>query len=330
MRLLCLDGSLARSSAALLADGEVLARGQEDGARGHPSALPVLAERVLAEAGLSATGLDAVAVVVGPGGFTGLRAAIALAEGIALGAGLPLVGVTTGEALAAALPEPLRAARAVWTAVDNRRGRVVLECFAPGAAVPEAPPRAVAERDLPPPGGPVALAGDGAALVAARLLAPLRRAAGGPRGMTPAAAADAPALAALHAAAFPPAEAWGPDAIRLMLEMPGAFGLMAPGRGFVLARVAADEAEVLTLAVVAACRRQGVGAALLAGAMAGAVLRGARTMFLEVSEANGAARAIYAAAGFEEAGRRRRYYADGSDALVLRRALLSPLVTPPS
>jgi ribosomal-protein-alanine N-acetyltransferase len=148
--------------------------------------------------------------------------------------------------------------------------------------------------------------------------------------MTPAAAADAPALAALHAAAFPPAEAWGPDAIRLMLEMPGAFGLMAPGRGFVLARVAADEAEVLTLAVVAACRRQGVGAALLAGAMAGAVLRGARTMFLEVSEANGAARALYAAAGFEEAGRRRRYYADGSDALVLRRALLSPLVTPPS
>jgi ribosomal-protein-alanine N-acetyltransferase len=53
-------------------------------------------------------------------------------------------------------------------------------------------------------------------------------------------------------------------------------------------------------------------------------------MFLEVSEANGAARALYAAAGFEEAGRRRRYYADGSDALVLRRALLSPLVTPPS
>ncbi|HZF74900.1 MAG TPA: tRNA (adenosine(37)-N6)-threonylcarbamoyltransferase complex dimerization subunit type 1 TsaB [Acetobacteraceae bacterium] len=203
MRLLCLDGSLARSSAALLADGEVLARGQEDGARGHPSALPVLAERVLAEAGLSATGLDAVAVVVGPGGFTGLRAAIALAEGIALGAGLPLVGVTTGEALAAALPEPLRAARAVWTAVDNRRGRVVLECFAPGAAVPEAPPRAVAERDLPPPGGPVALAGDGAALVAARLLA--RGADAMLTGARLPHAADAARVAALRlAGAIPP------------------------------------------------------------------------------------------------------------------------------
>lgn len=148
--------------------------------------------------------------------------------------------------------------------------------------------------------------------------------------MNPAAAAEAPALAALHAAAFPPADAWGPDALRLMLEMPGAYGLVAPGRGFVLARVAADEAEILTLAVAAACRRQGVGAALLAGAMAGAAARGAATMFLDVSEANVAARALYAAAGFDEAGRRRRYYADGSDALVLRRALPTPGVTPPS
>jgi tRNA threonylcarbamoyladenosine biosynthesis protein TsaB len=171
MRLLCLDGSLARSSAALWVEGEVVARAHEDGARGHPSALPVLAERVLAEAGLDAPGLDAVAVVVGPGGFTGLRAAIALAEGIALGAGVGLVGVTTGEALATALPEPLRTARSVWTAVDTRRGRLVLERFVPGSPMPEAPPEAMAEADLPAPPGPVALAGDGAALAAARLLA---------------------------------------------------------------------------------------------------------------------------------------------------------------
>ncbi len=132
---------------------------------------------------------------------------------------------------------------------------------------------------------------------------------------------DAPALAALHASAFPPAEAWGPDAIRLMLEMPGAFGLHLPGQGFVLARVAADEAEILTLAVVPAARRQGQGAALLAAAMAGAAARGADAMFLEVSERNAAASALYAAAGFAEIGRRRRYYADRADALVLRRGL---------
>lgn len=142
--------------------------------------------------------------------------------------------------------------------------------------------------------------------------------------MRPATAADADALAALHAASFPPAERWGADAITLMLEMQGAFGLHAPGAGFVLARVAADEAEILTLAVVPAARRQGQGAALLAAAMAGAALRGAAAMFLEVSERNAAARALYASAGFDEAGRRRRYYADGADALVLRRGLIPP------
>jgi ribosomal-protein-alanine N-acetyltransferase len=139
--------------------------------------------------------------------------------------------------------------------------------------------------------------------------------------MIPAEAAAAPALAALHEAAFPRAEAWGADAIRLMLEMPGAFGLHLPGEGFVLARVAAGEAEILTLAVAPAARRQGHGAGLLAAALAGAVARGAGAMFLEVSDRNAAARALYAAAGFAEVGRRRRYYADGADALVLRRDL---------
>jgi ribosomal-protein-alanine N-acetyltransferase len=137
-------------------------------------------------------------------------------------------------------------------------------------------------------------------------------------------AADAPALAALHAAAFPPAERWGPDAIRLMLEMPGAFGLHRPGEGFVLARIAADEAEILTLAVAPEARRRGLGGALLAAAMAGAAARGASAMVLEVAEGNAAARALYAAAGFAEAGRRRRYYAGGVDALVLRRDLSPP------
>lgn len=131
-----------------------------------------------------------------------------------------------------------------------------------------------------------------------------------------------PAEAArLHAESFPPNEAWGAEAIALMLELPGTFGLLRPARGFVLARVAADEAEILTLAVVPTARRAGLGGALLAEAMVGAVARGAATMFLEVSERNQPARALYAAAGFAEVGRRRRYYPDGADALVLRREL---------
>ncbi|MDJ0386875.1 GNAT family N-acetyltransferase [Roseomonas sp. E05] len=134
------------------------------------------------------------------------------------------------------------------------------------------------------------------------------------RSAGPEAAAE---LAALHGTAFPPAEAWGPDALRLMLEMPGAFALLSPGAGFILARVAADEAEVLTLAVIPAARRQGVGRALLEAARGVAEAAGAGQMFLEVSAANPAARALYAAAGCTEVGRRRHYYPDGSDALVL-------------
>lgn len=170
-RILALDAALARCSAAVLVDGAVRAARAEATARGHASALPPMAEAVLAEAGLRAPDLDAVAVVVGPGGFTGLRAAIALAEGLALGAGVPLIGVTTGEALAAALPAPLRAARAVWAAIDNRRGRILLERFAPGAWTPEAAPEPMEEAALPRPPGPVALCGDAAPAVAARLAA---------------------------------------------------------------------------------------------------------------------------------------------------------------
>ena len=170
MRLLAIDGALARCSAAVLEDDAVLAAASEDAARGHPALLPRFAAEVLARAGLAATALDAVAVGVGPGGFTGLRAAIALAEGIARAAGRPLVGVTTGEALLAALPEDLRAGRVVWAAVDNRRGRAVLECFAAVAEVP-APPVVAPLDDLPAASGPVLVLGDAALAVAAALAA---------------------------------------------------------------------------------------------------------------------------------------------------------------
>jgi ribosomal-protein-alanine N-acetyltransferase len=108
--------------------------------------------------------------------------------------------------------------------------------------------------------------------------------------------------------------------------MPGAFGLIDSDSGMILARIAGDDAEILTLAIAPARRRCGFGRALLAGALEEARRRGARAVFLEVSEANEAARALYTAAGFAEVGRRRAYYRDGTDALVLR-APLSPCAT---
>lgn len=135
----------------------------------------------------------------------------------------------------------------------------------------------------------------------------------------------AAALAAIHAASFPPRERWGADAMALQLGLPGAFGLVDPRGAMVLARVAADEAEILTLAVIPPLRRQGLGRTLLDAAAARAAALGAGAMFLEVSAANTGARALYALCGFTEVGLRRRYYSDGADALVMRRALSAPL-----
>jgi [ribosomal protein S18]-alanine N-acetyltransferase len=134
-------------------------------------------------------------------------------------------------------------------------------------------------------------------------------------------------MAVIHALAFPPRETWGQDAIALQLAMPGVFGLIDARGGMLLARVAADEAELLTLAVAPEVRRQGVATALLARAMAEARAQAACAMILEVAIGNIAARDLYQRAGFTEIGRRARYYAGGGDALVLR-APLSTVAAP--
>ena len=133
--------------------------------------------------------------------------------------------------------------------------------------------------------------------------------------------AHAAVLAALHALAFPPSERWDAAAFASQLALPGVFGLLLPEAGLVLARVAADEAEILTLGIVPPARRAGHGSALLRVAEMRAAGAGARKMFLEVAADNVAAWAMYKAAGYETVGRRARYYSDGADALVLAKSL---------
>ena len=131
-------------------------------------------------------------------------------------------------------------------------------------------------------------------------------------------------LAVLHAAAF--TRPWDADALAEVMASPSAFTLQAgtPPTGFILARAVAGEAEILTLAVAPAARRQGVARALVDAAGALAAKAGAETLWLEVAEDNTAARALYAAAGFQPCGRRPRYYSrpqGAVDALMLRRRL---------
>lgn len=139
-------------------------------------------------------------------------------------------------------------------------------------------------------------------------------------GIIAATPAHAAALGAIHRAAFG-AAGWSDQVLALQLDLPGMAGLIAPAGGMVLARAAADQAEIVTLAVLPEARRQGLGRTLLEAAMAAMAARGAATMFLEVEADNLAARALYAAAGFERLGQRKAYYGPGRDALILGRPI---------
>ena len=132
-------------------------------------------------------------------------------------------------------------------------------------------------------------------------------------------------IARLHAALFE--TAWTEASILQLLSHPGSVALVAAAGtprqigGFVLAQVAADEAEILSAGVVPGWQRQGVGLKLIQGAKRAAAKSGAKRMFLEVAESNSAALALYAKAGFSETGRRKGYYAKpggkAEDAILL-------------
>ncbi|HVE22884.1 MAG TPA: GNAT family N-acetyltransferase [Acidocella sp.] len=126
--------------------------------------------------------------------------------------------------------------------------------------------------------------------------------------------AYAPALAALHAQAFPD-EPWSTESFSALLAQPGMVALVDERGGFLLLRLVLDEAEILTLGVTA--RREGIATGLLNAAITLLQERDIATLHLEVAAPNAAARALYEKSGFTQAGLRRRYYADGSDALTL-------------
>lgn len=132
--------------------------------------------------------------------------------------------------------------------------------------------------------------------------------------------------AALHALSF--AHPWAAAELDQLL---GAKETLADGAldgrdqilfGFVLSRQAADEAEILTIAVDPAHRKAGIGSKLLAAHLAKLAAARVKTLFLEVDQNNVAARALYARFGFRQVGERKAYYraADGgrATALVMR------------
>jgi [ribosomal protein S18]-alanine N-acetyltransferase len=135
--------------------------------------------------------------------------------------------------------------------------------------------------------------------------------------------------ARLHGASF--AHPWSAEEVTALISSATTLAAAAldPAsgrlRGFVLARLAADEAEILTIAVDPAVRGKGVGRALLTENLRQAARAGARAMFLEVDQDNASAIALYSRLGFVKVGERTGYYPrrDGSraTAVIMRKAL---------
>lgn len=134
----------------------------------------------------------------------------------------------------------------------------------------------------------------------------------------PMAAADTSRCAVIAAAAPEP---WGESQLLSELESPAARLFVAEGEGgilgFAVFQLAAGEASLYALNVDPAARRKGVGAALLAGALAALKAEGADQCFLEVRAANAPALALYRRLGFASAGVRRGFYRDPPDDAVV-------------
>src|SRR5580658_2838696 len=103
--VLAFDTAGSACSVAVGDSGTVLAAERRDMRHGHAEALLPMIDRVMAAARLTAANLDAVAVATGPGGFTGIRAGLAAAQGLALAVGARLVGITSFTAVAALVPK---------------------------------------------------------------------------------------------------------------------------------------------------------------------------------------------------------------------------------
>jgi tRNA threonylcarbamoyladenosine biosynthesis protein TsaB len=146
MKILAIDAATEACSAALRV-GDLLTERFEVIGRGHAARLLPMTDELLHEAGLALRDLDGIAFGRGPGGFTGLRVAAGLAQGLAAGAGLPIVPVSNLASIAAGAGRAFRAER-VLVCMDARMGQVYWAGFEMEGDLP----RVVTDEKLGSPG----------------------------------------------------------------------------------------------------------------------------------------------------------------------------------
>lgn len=129
--ILAIDTTLGACSVALLKDGEVRAEQKEVRARGHVERLLPMADEVLKSAGCDPQELDYIAVTKGPGTFAGVRIGLSAAKGMALALDIPIVAITSLEALAFEYAyNNENYSGNIMVAIDARRGEFYMQEFA--------------------------------------------------------------------------------------------------------------------------------------------------------------------------------------------------------
>jgi len=127
--LLAVDTALSSCSVAVMKNATIAGMRHQHMVRGQSETLLPMAGAALTDAGLSWADLDVLAVTVGPGAFTGLRIGLSAVRGLGLSLDLPMVGVTTMEAIVHAMPKDRIADNTIWVAVESRREDVYVQCF---------------------------------------------------------------------------------------------------------------------------------------------------------------------------------------------------------
>ena len=164
MLVLAFDTTAAACSVAVVRDGACIGRAQAVADHGQAESLMPMIKGTMRESGIAYADLDRIAVTVGPGSFTGLRIGLAAARALGLAAGKPVIGVSSLEVLAAAVPAPERERNeTVLCAIDTKRGDLYLQLFAARDLAPGGEPIALLPSELEQwlPGGNTVVVGDG-------------------------------------------------------------------------------------------------------------------------------------------------------------------------
>jgi tRNA threonylcarbamoyladenosine biosynthesis protein TsaB len=137
--VLAFDSAGSACSATIGRDGAVLAYERREMRHGHAEALLPMIDRVTTAAGIAPRDIEVIAVSTGPGGFTGIRAGLAGAQGLALATGAKLIGISSFAAVAALCPQ---ADTHLLVALDSRRAEPYVQLF-DGHGAPAGDPTAV-------------------------------------------------------------------------------------------------------------------------------------------------------------------------------------------